>query len=153
MNRTTRIPGGPLVLAAALAAALLAPGRAAAHDLKAEVNADADPVRVVAGFDDDTPAEGAKVTVTDAAGAVVAAGVTDERGVWTFPRPGPGTYRVVVEGVGHRDAVTLRIPEAGGPAEVTGRFRFEDKRVGLSVGLAVLLGAAGLYALRLRRRK
>jgi LPXTG-motif cell wall-anchored protein len=154
VNRTTRIrprPAGPLVLAAAgVAVALLGPGRAAAHDIRAAVpDPNADPIRVEAAFDDDTPADGVKVTVADAAGAVVAAGVTDGRGVWAFPRPGPGAYTIVVEGFGHRAEVGLTVPGAGGPAEVTSRWRL-DKRIGLAVGLAVLLGGSALYA---RRRK
>lgn len=150
MNRP---PRRPLVLAlAAAAGALLLPGRADAHDLRAVLrDPNADPIRVEAGYDDDTPADGAKVTVTDAAGAVVASGVTDDRGVWTFSRPGPGRYTIAVESAGHRDAVGLEIPVAGGPAGVFERWRM-DKRVGLAVGLAALLGGTGVYVL-VRRRK
>lgn len=147
-----RHPRRPLVLALlAAAGALLLPGRADAHDLRARVDAAADPIRVEAGYDDDAPAEGAKVTVTDAAGAVVAQGATDDRGVWSFSRPGPGRYTIVVESAGHRDAVGLEIPEAGGPAGVFERWRM-DKRAGLAVGLGVLLGGTAVYVL-VRRRK
>lgn len=153
MNRNTRSRTRslrPLVLGAAVAVALLSPGPASAHDLQARVNADADPVRVEAGFDD-IPADGAAVTVTDATGTVVASGTTDDRGVWTFPRPEPGDYTIVVEGVGHRDQVRLILPATGGPSEVLSRFRF-DKRVGLAAGLAGLLGLTALFA-RLRRSR
>ncbi|MBX9628753.1 MAG: carboxypeptidase-like regulatory domain-containing protein [Gemmataceae bacterium] len=129
----------------------LLPTPAAAHDLKADIpQPDADPVRVVASFDDDTPADGARVTVTDAAGQVVASGTTDDRGVWSFPRPGPGEYTIVVEGAGHRDAIRLKIGEPGVLAEVTSRLRL-DRWLGLAIGLAGLLGLTALYVL-LRRR-
>ncbi|MDB5307441.1 MAG: hypothetical protein JWO38_1643 [Gemmataceae bacterium] len=110
-----------------------------------------DPIRVEAGYDDDTPAEKAKVTVTDAAGNPVAAGVLDERGVWTFPKPGPGSYTVVVEITGHRDAVRLEVPEAAAPVVYSG-WRL-DKRLGLGLGLGLLLGGtlAVVYLRRLAR--
>lgn len=147
-------PTRSLVLAVlAVAGALALPARAAAHDLRAEVpHPETDPVRVEAGYDDGTPAGEARVTVTDAAGAVVAAGKTDERGVWEFPKPGPGTYRIVVEAAGHRDAVRLTIPE--GPGAVPTVFTRErlDKTFGVAIGLALLLGGTLAFVL-LRRRK
>lgn len=137
-----------LVIACVL---LLAPARAAAHDLIAEVDATADPVRVVAGFDTGMPAEGAKATVTAADGRLVAAGVLDERGVWAFARPGPGVYKVVVEDpAGHRDERTLTVPETGEvTADAPDRL---DKRLGLALGLGGLLGATGLYVWARRKR-
>jgi hypothetical protein len=53
--------------------------------------------------DDDTPAEEASVVVTTIDGKPVANGKTDERGLWSFARPGPGRYLIVVDaGSGHR---------------------------------------------------
>ena len=150
-NTTPRAAARPLVLAAAAAAvAVLLPGTAAAHDLKADVKPLADSVRVEAGYDDGTPAGGARVTVTDDAGAVVAEGVLDERGVWSFPTPGPGDYRVGVESAGHRDEVTLTIREQDSPA-VLSRERL-DKTLGLVIGLTLLLGGTLVFVL-LRRGK
>jgi hypothetical protein len=138
------------VLAAiACLVALLAPGRLFAHDLKAEVDPTSNPMRVVAGFDDGTPASGARVEVTDAAGATVASGVLDDRGVWAFSRPGPGNYRITVEQAGHSDIVKLFIPEAA-PAVAVSRWRL-DKNLGLAFGVILLLGGAFVYKL-LRRR-
>src|SRR5207302_841525 len=95
-----------LVLAAvAVAVVVLAPARASAHDLRAKVTVGGDTVRVEVGFDDDTPAEKATVTVTDATGAEVAAGKTDGRGVWSFPRPAPGRYTLKATAIGHVDQV------------------------------------------------
>ena len=50
-----------VVLAAAIIVGL--PERAAAHDLKATVKILPEEIVVEAGFDDDTPAEGARVTI------------------------------------------------------------------------------------------
>jgi len=153
VNRVTtpRAAARPLVLAAvAVAVALFVPGTAAAHDLKADVKPLADMVRVEAGYDDGTPAEGARVTVKDDTGTIVAEGVLDERGVWSFPKPGPGSYRVVVESAGHGDEVKLTVHESEPPA-VFSRLRL-DKTLGLVIGLALTLGGTLAFVL-LRRGK
>jgi len=100
-------------------------------------------MRVIAGFDDGTPASGARIEVTDAAGATIASGVLDDRGIWTFAKPAPGNYRITVEQAGHRDVVKLFIPEAA-PAIAASRWRL-DKELGLALGVLLLLGSAGLY--------
>ena len=140
-----------VVAAAALAVALVSPSRSQAHDLKASVNALADPIRVEAGFDDDTPADGARVEVTDAEGRTIASGVLDDKGLWSFPKPGPGSYRIVVELAGHRDAIRLVIPEAV-PPEVVADWRL-DKNLGLVIGLALLLGGSAAFVLLRRSRR
>jgi prepilin-type N-terminal cleavage/methylation domain-containing protein len=128
-----------LVLAAVAAGvALLTPAGAAAHALKASVDPTADPIRVEAGYDDDTPAEAARVTVTAADGTVVASGTLDERGTWAFPKPGPGVYSIVIEVTGHRDAVRLEVPEGSNPL-VYARQHL-DRWLGVAIGLALLLG-------------
>lgn len=139
-----------------LVALALAAGPAAAHDLNARVtvgpyperNVPAGEVRVEAWYgdspDDADPADAARVTVTDAAGNPVATGTLDDRGVWAFPRPGPGRYVVVVESAGHRAEVAF---EAAG--EHTG-WR-PDRRLGLAVGLGLVLGVSVLAWLRRRR--
>src|SRR5437763_1558459 len=101
------------LFAGVLVVVLLAPAVARAHDLKTVVTIGPDVVKVEAGFDDDSPAEKARVTVTDTSGATVGGGVLDERGVWSFPRPAPGRYTVVVESAGHRDKVPIEVADAG----------------------------------------
>jgi hypothetical protein len=124
---------------------------ARAHDLRTVLHIGHDTVKVEAGYDDDTPAEKARVLVTDGAGETVAAGVLDERGLWVFPRPQPGEYVVVVESAGHRDrlgfTITAPVAEAGPIAYTSWRL---DKRLGLAIGLVLLLG--GTVALRYVRR-
>ncbi len=133
-------------------AALLAPRAAEAHDLKASVNALVDPIRVEAWFDDDEPAAEARVVVTDAEGRTIASGVLDEKGAWYFPKPGPGSYLIVVELTGHRDRKRLEIPEAA-PPEVAETWRL-DKNLGLVIGLGLLLGGSLAFAwLRRSRRR
>jgi hypothetical protein len=132
-------PARFLVLAAVAAAgALIVPAPASAHDLKAVVTVHAGTVTVEAGYDDDTPAEKARVTVADATGSQVAAGTLDENGVWKFPTPAPGDYRVVVESAGHRDEVPVPIRADPGEATYSG-WRL-DKRLGLAAGVGLLLG-------------
>lgn len=81
------------------------------HGLHATATLKGDRVRVEAFFDDDTPAGGAAIKVTAADGAVAAEGRADESGVWSFARPVPGKYTVVVDGGdGHRKKVSLTIP-------------------------------------------
>jgi len=135
-----------------LVVALASPARA--HDLKAKLDPETDPIRVEAWFDDDTPAQHARISVVRSTGEEVAAGVTDERGLWSFPRPGPGLYRVTVESVGHRDVLRFTIPGAEEPAAaptVEGDARL-DKNLGLVVGLVLLLGGSLAFIL-IRRKK
>ena len=113
-----------------------------------------DAVVVEAGFDDDTPAQGAKVVITDAAGQEVAAGKTDDRGVCQLPKLAPGEYlAVVVEPTGHRDEVKFAVRSAellDAPVEFA-RER-PNQTVGLIAGVGGLLAASGGYWW-FRRRK
>lgn len=139
-------------LAAGLAM-LLVPAVAAAHELRILVQVRGETFHVEAGYyystNEADPAEAAAVTVTDADGNRVAGGATDEKGVWTFPRPPAGTYTVVVEQAGHRAEATLPVPAQGAAAFLPSRL---DKRVGVAVGLAVVLGITFAYGFLRRRR-
>lgn len=139
-----------LVLAIATAAgALLASGRADAHAMHADLITTADPFKLTAYFDEDLPAEFADVTVTDAEGNVVLTGKTDERGVFTFPRPKPGTYTLRVKSTGHVAKREFTVDgETGGAVAADWR---PDKWVGLGIGVGGLLGLSGASWL-LRRR-
>src|SRR5262245_51505620 len=133
-----------LVLLAAIVVVALAPGRAAAHDLKATVKLLPNAVVVEAGFDDDTPAQGAKVLILDLTGQEVAAGKTDEKGVCKFAKPGPGKYKAIVESAGHRDEVEFPIEAAelmDSPVE------FARERPNQTTGL--IAGVGGLLVLSL----
>lgn len=150
-----------LVLAAAAVAVVSLSGSvASAHDLHATIRVEEEKVTVEGGYDDGTPASEARVTVKDAAGVIAATGSLDERGLWSFPKPKPGDYVVVVEIAGHRDRVKFSIPgavvdraPAKAPEAVTYSNWRLDKRVGLAIGLLVILGGTlALVCLRRMRR-
>jgi nickel transport protein len=103
-------------LAVAVVIVLASP--AFAHKLELVAQQVGDQLRVEAFYADDTPAQEAKVTVS-IEGKVVADGRTDEKGVWTCPKPGPGTYSVRVESVGHAAKETVVIADAAGASNPT----------------------------------
>ena len=141
-----------LVLAvASLGGVSLAPAPASAHDLRADVTV-ADDVKVLAYYQDDTPAQFADATVTDAAGAEVAAGKTDERGAWAFPRPKPGDYVLTVKSTGHVAKVKFAVSgEMEAPATYTAPRL--NRWLGLAVGVFGLLGVSAVFWLLRRRRE
>jgi hypothetical protein len=155
MPHTLRV----LVLATLPAAGvLLAPGRAAAHAMHATVTVTADAVKLEAFYDEELPADDADVTVTDADGNVVASGKTDERGLWTAPRPAkPGTYKLTVRQAGHVSRRTFEIsaatdPDAADGPEVYGGRRL-NKWLGLSIGVLILLAISAASWWRHRRAR
>jgi hypothetical protein len=148
-----------VLAAAALGVVALHGPSASAHDLHATVRVSAESITVEGGYDDETPASEARVSVKDVAGAAIATGTLDDRGLWSFPRPAPGDYVVVVEIAGHRDRVKFEIPgpvdsgaAAAPPEAVTYSNWRLDKRLGLAIGLLVLLGGTLAYSF-LRRRQ
>lgn len=147
-----------VLVAAALGVVALHGPHAAAHDLHATVRVSADRVAVEGGYDDETPASEARVTVKDVAGTAIATGTLDERGLWSFARPAPGEYVVVVEIAGHRDRVKFEVPglpdtsAAAPPNPVEYSNRRLDKRLGLAVGLVAILGGTLAYVLLRRGR-
>lgn len=148
------MPVRSLVLVAALAIVAAGPGQARAHDLKATVKLLPDAVVVEAGFDDETPAEGAKVVITDAAGKEVASGKTDDRGVCRLPKLEAGKYTAKVESVGHRDEVEFSVAAAASPLDAPIEFARErpNQSIGLAVGVVGLfLAAAAFWWFRLRK--
>jgi hypothetical protein len=138
------------------------------HGLEAQAKLKGDRVTVEAFFSDDTPAANAQVKVAAASGDRIAEGRTNEKGEWSFPRPAPGKYSVVVDGGdGHRKKVMVTIPSdatlsahsvnpdetevvvTSGPSrsELT---RFPWLRAGLGVGAIGCLGAVLWLATRRR---
>jgi hypothetical protein len=81
------------------------------HGLHAEARLKGERVTIEAYYDNDAPAQNAKVVVTTKQGAEVATGRTDEKGTFTFDRPKPGAYEVAVDdGEGHRAKIPIAIP-------------------------------------------
>lgn len=139
----------------AVAAACLSPQRAVAHDLRIMVTPEDASFRVEAWFEGDIPAEKARITVTNAAGEILHSGTTDERGVWLFPKPGPGAYRIVVESTGHRDSAILQVPGEQTSADAVPTVITDSRlsqTLGLSIGLTLVLGGTAAFIL-IRRMK
>lgn len=134
-------------------------GWTSAHELGAEIHRTGDRIDVVAYFDDDTPAMGAKVTLTDATGKVVITGKTDRRGLFAFTKPNPGVYKVDVDaGDGHKLTRPLTLTITGDPSDPNAdagttvvsdgpsREEFTRTRWEGLVGGLVAIGLAGLVA-------
>ena len=139
-----------LVLLVAFLVVAIAPARASAHDLRAKVKLPGNTVVVEAGFDDDTPAEGAKVVITNASGIEIASGKTDEKGVYNLPKLPPGKYVATVESLGHRDVVEFEVAESAELFEFS-NWRL-DKRLGLAIGIGGLLAVTvAFWWLRVRK--
>ncbi len=130
---------------------LLGPSAASAHALLIEARTEPGAVRVAAKYEGDIPADGARVTLTDAAGAPAAEGTTDGQGVCVLPRPGAGSYTVVVDdGAGHRAELVLAVPR--GATEVTeARTATRNRWLMAALGLSAIAGGTAL-AWWLRRR-
>jgi nickel transport protein len=155
--------GPPLSRRAVLATlAFLVTSPAMAHGLNVSLESDAPgapggQVSVVAYFDDDTPAQAAKVVVTENDGTPVVQGSADERGRWAFARPAPGRYRIVVDAAGgHRVHANLVIPaEASASAGIDTPSRAEFTRfpwIGIGAGVGLLAFLAGVSWFVRRRR-
>ena len=131
------------------------PERAAAHDLQAIVKILPDEIVVEVGFEDDTPAEGARVLILDEAGTEVANGRTDDKGVCRLQKFKAGKYTATVQDpTGHRDEVPFEVAPPDfldAPIEYV-RAR-PNKAIGLVLGVGGLLGASLAYWwFRLRKR-
>jgi hypothetical protein len=132
----------PLLAAAIFVlATLTAIAPVSAHALGAECKIRKERVELEAYFSDDTPAQGAKVTVEDSAKIVVIEGKTDTYGKWSFPIPKPGNYNVIVDaGDGHHVERPLTVPvtPADTPAQSDGPSRSEFTRIPwLRVGIGL----------------
>lgn len=86
------------------------PNVALAHGLGVTVTIVNQTVAVEARFDSDDPADDCEVTVTANDGREIVKGMTNKNGLFTFPLPEPGEYRIVADaGAGHRAKKTLTV--------------------------------------------
>lgn len=82
-----------------------------AHEMGIEIKLKETEVQVIVFFEDDTPAQEAKVTLKDETQKVVLMGKTNAKGVWTFVTPKPGKYTIHADaGDKHNAKTTLTIP-------------------------------------------
>ncbi len=151
----------PLLAAAVLLA--VAPTSVFAHAVGVDCTLKAGKVEVEAFYDDDSPAQQAKVQVVNAQDEIIASGVTDAKGKWTFAAPPPGAYEVRLDaGAGHRAKRTIHVPAVESidkpPAvKITeGRTRAEFTRfpwIQVLIGVMVLGGVGGAFAISTVLRK
>jgi hypothetical protein len=149
----------------AFAALLIGACPAFAHKLHVDARVAGDQVRVEAYYDDDTPAQQAKIAVLKN-DVVIAEGRTDDKGVWTCAKPPAGTYTVRAENLGHAAKETLVLADtvAGPPppqlsaaddsnsmppSDRESRTATPWRRLGLGLGL---IAGVTLVSLLLRRR-
>ena len=131
----------PLLITAAL---MVWCSPAFAHRLHVDAKPTDEHIRVEAYYDDDTPAQEARITIR-LGEQLIAEGRTDEKGVWTCPCPAPGTYTVRAESAGHAATTTLPVPQG---QEAVVEPSPEDDRASrtrtpwarLAAGLAVIGG-------------
>ena len=124
---------------------VLSAGPAFGHGLAVVVTpVPPDRLRVEAGYDDGTPADGATAVVTDRAGREIGRGTLDERGVCEVACPPAGWVVTVDDGAGHRTSVS-------GEREVVASEGDRPVRwVAAVVGLAVI---GGWVVWRMRSRR
>lgn len=133
-------------------ALLVLPEAAWAHSMLVEAKVEAT-LRVVVGYEDETPAEDAKVTLAAADGRAIAEAKTDATGTCTFPRPAAGSYSLIADdGAGHRTAVPLAVPES--EAEIAeARSARRNRWLMGGIGLAAIaLGTVAARRLAVKTR-
>lgn len=138
-------------------AVLLMVSHAAAHAIDGRWRIRADKLEVRAFFDDDSPAEDAKVRVLDLEAKQVQEGKTDADGLCVLPLPPAGEYHIVIDaGAGHRKTIEIRVPAAGYPAGSSADDYFGPDqptsqrwlKAGIGIGVIGVLALAAWVALR-----
>jgi hypothetical protein len=111
------------------------------HNLCAKVDIQGTNLRIEAWFDNETPADNAKVKLITNKKTLQEA-VTDERGLCSIPAPGAGNYTIEVNaGGGHRTAITFTI-EAAVEEQTVGADKesvFQRRWLGAVIGLVIIL--------------
>ena len=124
----------------------------APHNLCAKVEIKDNTLRIEAWFDNETPADGAKVKLL-ANKKTLHEAITDERGLCSIPTPALGSYLIEVNaGGGHRTEVAFSLEAevseqtAGADKESVSQRRIWGAIIGL--GVIVALTFAGRLAFR-----
>ena len=109
-------------------------------------------LRIEAWFEEDVPAESAKITLTDASGVVTEVGAADDTGTLTIPLPAAGVWTVAAESIGHRGEFTLNIASAAEAVEEPAKVRSTGPEAWrIAIGLGMI--AAAFAGLRWRMRR
>lgn len=91
------------------------------HALHASVSIKDGRLRVEAFYDDDLPAQRAKVTLSSSdpnSRSDIIRGETDDSGVWEVALPAPGDYKLIVDaGAGHKTTKFVTVATTPPPAD------------------------------------
>jgi hypothetical protein len=127
-----------------------------AHKLLLDCRLRDDRLRVEAFYDDDTPAQQAKIVVENLEKQVIAEGLTDEKGTWNCPVPVSGEYTVRAESVGHtaRETLSVRQSTVDNPSSIERKTAPEpashEEKISmpwlkLAIGIALIAGVGALF--------
>src|SRR4029079_5157648 len=119
---------------------LLAPA-VSAHDLHLKAEKRQGKLYIEVWYEDDIPAEGAKIKVLRGEASVVE-GTSNDRGVWTTDCPKPGTYRIVATDTGHRAEIEFVVSAT----EETQRAGTRKEEVAERRWIGTVSGLAALFA-------
>ena len=139
-----------VIAIAAMIVAGFGANRASAHDLRGRVTLLPESIKVEAWFSDETPAQGAQVSIKDDKGVEVASGKTDETGICLLPKLKPGTYEAEIELIGHRDEIRFEISDD--PNILAFSSWRLNQSLGLAIGITLLLGVSSLFWFVRQRR-
>jgi hypothetical protein len=134
------MPRSRFMVPPAVASLLLFAPPAAAHDLHLKAEKREGRLYIETWYEDDLPADGAKVKVL-AGDATVSEGTTNDRGVWVTDCPPPGAFRIVATDTGHRAEIEFVVSSTD-PIQRAGTTKEEvtERRwVGTVSGLGVLV--------------
>lgn len=139
--------------AIALAAVAVFTPTAFAHRMDLEATNTAANLRVVAGYEDGLPSEGAKIECKTMTGETITTGATDETGLCLLPRlTTPGRYKIIAtDDLGHRATLTLEIPDETETETIQQTWRPSRPLMG-GVGLAVIGLFTALWSRRAKAR-
>jgi hypothetical protein len=130
---------------------ILTPALGHAHAIGVDCKLRAGKIEVEAFYDDDSPAGKAKVRVVNAKEEIIASGVTDAKGLWSFAAPASGKYEVRVDaGAGHRAKKAIEVPADPEVIASEGPTRAEFTStpwLKMLIGVAVIGGLGGAFLL------
>lgn len=118
-----------------------------AHAMKATVTVAATEIRVTVGYDSDDDHGGpVAVKLFDAEKQVLGEGQPQPDGSWTFPRPRPGTYRVVAsDEFGHRAERVIEVTDSTETKVSAEPDRPRGLMVVIGIGIIGLLTMVGYW--------
>jgi hypothetical protein len=140
----------PVLALVAIIATCFGANRASAHDLRGRVTLLPDSIKVEAWFSDDTPAEGAQVTI--AFNKSLLSGKTDERGVCYLRRLEPGHYEAVIDLIGHRETISFEVASTSGNYASFSNWRM-NQTLAVAIGIGGPVGVSVIFWLIGLRKK